>query len=145
MVARHLMVSRHLLALFGVLCVALGMTVSLFSYSFQISSPFLEAPPLPHFDEYALANRESSSPPHSDDFALAYRESLGFFDDIPEKSWKRMQQHARNYVQYSNSTDPTVNIDRTIKWYIENQEVCMCMYIAGFCEWQSATALADSG
>jgi hypothetical protein len=48
-----------------------------------------------------------------------------------------MQQHARNYVQYWNATDPTLNIDRTIKWYIENQEVGMCMHmLARFCEWQ---------
>jgi hypothetical protein len=115
-----MMVSRHSLFLFGVLCVALGMTVSLFSISFQISSPSLASPP-PYYDEYAPL---VSPPPHlSDDYSLAYQESFGLFDDIPEKSWKRMQQHARNYVQYWNASDPTLHIDRTIKWYIENQEV----------------------
>lgn len=119
------MVSRHSLALFGVLCVALGMTVSLFCVSFQISLPSLASPP-PYSDKYAPL----ASSPHSDEYALAYQESFGLFDDIPEKSWKRMQQHARNYVQYWNASDPTVNIDRTIKWYIENQEVCISLWIS---------------
>jgi hypothetical protein len=120
------MVSRHSLALFGVLCVALGMTVSLFSVSFQISSPSFTSSP-PNFDAYDL---KSTPLLHSDQYALAYQESFGLFDDIPEKSWERMQQHARNYVQYWNSSDPIFNIDRTIKWYIENQEVCICMRIS---------------
>jgi hypothetical protein len=124
-----MMVSRHSLALFGVLCVALGMTVSLFSISFQISSPSLASPLPPDSpDEYAPL--VSPAPPYnSDEYALAYQESFGLFDDIPEKSWKRMQQHARNYVQYWNASEPTFNIDRTIKWYIENQEVCICMHV----------------
>jgi hypothetical protein len=111
--ARVVAASRHLPALFGVLCVALGMTVSLFSCSVQISSP-------------SLASTITNAPP-SDEYALAYRESFGLFDDIPEKSWKRMQHHARTYVQYYNSSHPTYHIDRTIKWYIENQEVGICI------------------
>ncbi len=101
---------KELPALFGVLCVALGMTVSLFSCSFQVSSP-------------SSASTISNAPP-SDEYALAYRESFGLFDDIPEKSWKRMQHHARNYVQYYDSSKPTLHIDKPVQWFIENQGVC---------------------
>ena len=122
--SRVVMVSRYSLALFGVLCVALGMTVSLFSVSFQVSSPSFTSPLPPHAEKFSFL---ASPPLHFDEYALASQESFGLFDDIPEKSWKRMQQHARNYVQYWNASDPTFNIDRKIKWYIENQEVCICI------------------
>lgn len=121
--ARVLIVSRLPMALFGVLCVALGMTVSLFSFSFQISSPPSSSSYVPISPATVTVTTSiTSTALPSDEYALAYRESFGLFDDIPEKSWKRMQQHARNYVQYYNSSNPSLNIDRTIKWYIENQE-----------------------
>jgi hypothetical protein len=104
---------KELPALFGVMCVALGMTLSLLSSSFQMSSPSL-----------APATNTITHVPPSDEYALAYRESFGLFDDIPEKSWKRMQHHARNYVQYYDSSKPTLHIDKPVQWFIENQGVC---------------------
>jgi hypothetical protein len=107
--------------LFGVMCVALGMTISLLSFSFQISSPSLASTTEPSTITIA---------PPSDEYALAYRESFGLFDDIPEKSWKRMQHHARNYVQYYKASDPILHISKPVQWFIENQEVCTCVFSA---------------
>lgn len=52
--------------------------------------------------------------------SLSYRQSLGFFNDIPDDSWKLMQQRARTFIQYSNPTQPAAGHENPIMRYLNN-------------------------
>jgi hypothetical protein len=52
--------------------------------------------------------------------ALASNQSDGYFNDILDASWKRMQQRARTSVQYMNPTEPEKGYKNTKIWYLNN-------------------------
>lgn len=51
---------------------------------------------------------------------LAYRQSFGFFDDIPDAAWRRMQRRARTARRYRNLTYPEEGFERPGWWYAHN-------------------------
>ena len=51
---------------------------------------------------------------------LAYIQSYGFFDDIPDAAWKRMQQRSRMAIRYRNATYPEDGSERPGWWYAHN-------------------------
>ena len=55
---------------------------------------------------------------------LASRQSLGFFDDIPDETWKRMQAKARSFVQFTNRSLPENGFHKQPlqqrNWYEQN-------------------------
>jgi hypothetical protein len=52
--------------------------------------------------------------------ALAKNQSDGYFNDIPDASWKHMQQRARSSVQYMHPTEPEKGYRNTKLWYLNN-------------------------
>lgn len=52
--------------------------------------------------------------------ALAYNQSAGYFNDVPDASWKRMQQRARSSVQYRYPTEPEKGYKNMKLWYLNN-------------------------
>jgi hypothetical protein len=52
--------------------------------------------------------------------ALANNQSYGYFDDIHDSSWKRMQQRARGFVQYMHPKEPEKGYENTKFWYLDN-------------------------
>ena len=54
--------------------------------------------------------------------ALAYQQSFGFFDDIPDTAWKRMQVRARTtpLYYYGNRSDGSTTTDNAGWWYAHN-------------------------
>lgn len=51
---------------------------------------------------------------------LSYQQSFGFFDDIPDESWQRMQQRARTLSRYRNVTHPQDGHEKAGWWYAHN-------------------------
>ena len=47
-------------------------------------------------DSITAATKESTLPRDSNDFHIAKRESLGFFDDIPSRTWDRMKEKVKD-------------------------------------------------
>ncbi|EEC44992.1 predicted protein [Phaeodactylum tricornutum CCAP 1055/1] len=54
--------------------------------------------------------------------ALAYKQSFGFFDDILDGAWRKMQERARIFIQYSNPHNPNQGQTDSARWYVENLE-----------------------
>jgi len=76
------------------------------------------------FDAFAeMQNNEikkkSSQVP---EFFLAYNESFGFFDDIPNASWKLMQERVKERVNHMVPNDPMYNAHLPAAWYQQNFE-----------------------
>jgi hypothetical protein len=51
---------------------------------------------------------------------LANSQSSGYFNDIPDASWKRMQQRARSSVQYMYPTEPEKGFKNVKLWNLNN-------------------------
>jgi hypothetical protein len=56
---------------------------------------------------------------------LAYQQSYGFFDDIPDESWKLMQQRALKFssLNYGNSAFTETTADNPDESYLRNMQV----------------------
>jgi hypothetical protein len=54
---------------------------------------------------------------------LAKSQSYGYFDDIPDNSWKLMQERARSSVQYMHPLQPEYGHEDPILWYMNNLQV----------------------
>jgi hypothetical protein len=55
--------------------------------------------------------------------ALAKNQSNGYFNDILDASWKRMQQRARSSVQYKYPKEPEKGYMNMKLWYLNNLQV----------------------
>lgn len=80
-------------------------------------------------DEYMLSNYENVRLYKSANIStlLAYQQSFGFFDDIPDVAWKRMQTRARTSPRYRNATHPEDRYRNPGWWYAHNlQPVFNC-------------------
>lgn len=55
--------------------------------------------------------------------SLSSQHSYGFFDDIPDDSWKIMQERARSSGSYSNRENPEQAYQYTMYWYMNNLQV----------------------
>jgi hypothetical protein len=63
--------------------------------------------------------------------ALASNQSDGYFNDIIDSSWKRMQQRARSSAQYMNPTEPEKGYKNTKLWYLNNlQPDFTCQHVS---------------
>jgi hypothetical protein len=63
-------------------------------------------------------------------YSLAAKQSYGFFNDIPDEGWRRMQEKARNMVQYRYPKTPEVGFQNPIMWYLDNlQPDFTCPYV----------------
>ena len=51
---------------------------------------------------------------------LAYQQSFGFFDDIPDHAWRRVQQRARTTSRYRNASWPADGYTNPGRWYAHN-------------------------
>jgi len=47
-------------------------------------------------DSITAATKDSILPTNNNDFHVAKRESLGFFDDIPSRTWDRMKEKVKD-------------------------------------------------
>jgi len=56
------------------------------------------------------------------EFSLAYNQSFGFFDDIPNRTWKRMQRRVKKRVNHKYPADPSKNANLSAAWYQQNFE-----------------------
>jgi hypothetical protein len=54
---------------------------------------------------------------------LSSRQSYGFFDDIPDGSWKLLQERARASHMYANPENPEEGYQYPMFWYMSNLQV----------------------
>jgi hypothetical protein len=54
---------------------------------------------------------------------LAYQQSYGFFDDVPDESWKLMQQRALKSSHYGNPGLPETADENPDEGYLNNLQV----------------------
>jgi len=66
------------------------------------------------------AKQENASVSPSPSIGLAFTQSYGFFNDITDESWERMQDRARNMVQYEHESWPEKGYENPIQWYLNN-------------------------
>ena len=97
-------------------CVALSFLVS----SLPIGVIILQPPSVDEY--YFLSNYEKVRQYKSANVStlLAYQQSFGFFDDIPDAAWKRLQGRARTMARYRNSTYPEDQFAKPGWWYAHN-------------------------
>ena len=67
-------------------------------------------------------NRTDTSTSASSSFELAKRQSFGFFDDIDENSWKRMQQRVASRINHRRPGNPLRGYFDPALWYMSNFE-----------------------
>jgi hypothetical protein len=65
-----------------------------------------------HQNEFNAPNRQTPT--------LSSRESYGFLDDIPDESWKLMQERARSSRMYANPENPDEGYQYSMHWYLNN-------------------------
>ena len=64
----------------------------------------------------------TGQPTEIPDFSLAYNQSFGFFDDIPNASWRLMQQRVKERINHKVPNNPMYNAHLAPAWYQQNFE-----------------------
>jgi hypothetical protein len=70
----------------------------------------------------ASTSQTSSNPLAHGDFSLAYDESFGLLDDIPNGTWKKMQERVKRRVNHYYPEDPGTWKSQPHYWYQHNFE-----------------------
>jgi hypothetical protein len=108
---------------------ALSVAILFSSISFFYGSFFADCN---HSTLYAMNDSPlmAAAPGGQLSTALAAQQSFGFFNNIPNEGWKRMQEKARNTVQYRYPMRPEIGYEDPIMWYLDNlQPDFTCPYI----------------